>query len=180
MSHNGYLNSQEFAGDTMNSFNTLANMVPEAGRKRSERTPIEEWPKWLQDYYYAYRCLANFWILPSSVGRTVMGEYNKAIKPKRDFMDRFLQELSADYQGFTKAYPQYSEKLMDYKSFLDVHMISTAYCSANDTVKVFSYSDVKSVIESAEERIKLRANTIASSQYAEELLQYFRQLSICD
>lgn len=69
LTDSGKLLKKDFAGDTMCFFNTVANRIPEAGRLKKQRTSIENWPAYLQDYY-KYRCLANFWVLPMEVGRT--------------------------------------------------------------------------------------------------------------
>ena len=66
----GELYNAQFAGDTMNSFNTIANFTINAGKSMAKRTPLEEWPEYLKDYRIRYHCLANFWILPMDIGRT--------------------------------------------------------------------------------------------------------------
>jgi hypothetical protein len=70
----GSLRNSEFAGDTMNSFNTIANCTPGAGKSSRLRTEKEEWPEYLRVYHSQYHCLANFWILPMDIGRTTKGK----------------------------------------------------------------------------------------------------------
>ena len=82
----------EFAGDTMNSFETTANKTPGAGKMRAERTPESEWPDFLRIYKRRYHSLANFWILPVETGRSLNGELNKA-RRAWDYMDRYLTVL---------------------------------------------------------------------------------------
>ena len=56
----GYLQNKElFAGDTMNSFRTI--------KRRNPKENI------LKKYEYQYHCLANFWLIPMEMGRTIKG-----------------------------------------------------------------------------------------------------------
>lgn len=70
LKNDGYLLNKEFAGDTMNSVNTIENITPGAGKTIKERTEEGKWPEYLQNYHDKYHCLANFWLLPMDVGRT--------------------------------------------------------------------------------------------------------------
>ena len=87
----GSLKVWKYAGDTMNSYNTVV-------RFSSEQKKIE----WAASYH----CLANFWILPGAIGRQTSsdsknsgGPQTKTIKSfntgRRDYMDRFLDEKHA-------------------------------------------------------------------------------------
>jgi hypothetical protein len=64
-----YHEDQLILGDTMHSFNTMANRIPGAGSSRLMRTSEAEWPEFLRRYYHHYHCLANFWVLPAAIGR---------------------------------------------------------------------------------------------------------------
>lgn len=76
-----------FAGDTMNSFNSIANITPGAGKSKNLRTPIDQWPCELKNYHRIYHSLANFWILPMCIGR-------RSMKLNRyDSMDIFLKKV---------------------------------------------------------------------------------------
>lgn len=60
----GALHNNEFAGDTMNSFNTIANVTHGAGKSRLQRTPIIEWHEYLREYHMRYHSLQIFGLFP--------------------------------------------------------------------------------------------------------------------
>lgn len=62
LTDHGTLKDCCFAGDTMNSFNSIANITHGTGKSKNERKHInweENCPK-LFEYYNRYHCLANF------------------------------------------------------------------------------------------------------------------------
>lgn len=172
----GYLENKEFAGDTMNSFNTIANKTPGAGKSRSTRTPETEWPQNLVDYKNFYHCLANFWLLPMDVGRTTRGKLNKAKSPISDYVDRFLTMLST-YIEFNSIDRQYFSCFKDWKDFVDKHFLDEAYVSKELNVLEYSHDESR-FIEEAKEKIRLRAKHIAESKYLDELWHYFKELNV--
>ena len=52
--NNGFFTSKEFAGDTMNSFNSLANIILDNNDKNS-RSSKDIWPDYLEKYEKDYR-----------------------------------------------------------------------------------------------------------------------------
>lgn len=69
-------------GDTMHSFNSLANVI------LGDRCKDEEmWPEELIDYRSKYHCLANFWIIPMCHGR------KKAKLSGYDSLDYYLEKV---------------------------------------------------------------------------------------
>ncbi|MGL5087167.1 MAG: hypothetical protein ACRC68_15880 [Clostridium sp.] len=90
----------------MNSFNTIANITPGAGKSSKTRTPDKNWPEYSRNYFNRYHYLANFWILPMETGRTTKGVLNKAIKPINDYMDRFLELIHSEirFDGCDREY----------------------------------------------------------------------------
>ena len=162
----------KFAGDTMNSFETIANLFPEAGSCKKNRTLPTAWPDKLQQYKKQYHCLANFWILPIEIGRKLdennvlcKGSYKYGI---RDYVDRFLVKLKENNKYFY---------CNDFSQFAKVQFICGSYVYADDSI--YTFSDVESnpnlLIDKIVDRIKIRATAIANSEYAECLWEYFNR-----
>lgn len=177
---NGYLCNNEYAGDTMNSFNTIANITPGAGKSRKKRTAKEEWPEYLQNYHSKYHCLANFWLLPMEIGRTIRGTLNKAINPTGDYMDRFLEKLNSEvrFDESDMKYSKYFSCFKNWDDFTDKHLLKNSYLDQNLKVNLYSnYNKERSeyFIEKALDKIEQRAKCIAKSNYAEELWDYFNE-----
>lgn len=173
------LSDTEFAGDTMNSFNTIANRIPEAGRSNYQRTAISEWPDYLQKYYLQYHCLANFWILPMVIGRKFDNEYCKAYYDElaidggiQDYMDRFLQKVKNSFSMYRESYPKYFCNVNTFEDFLSIHFVNDVY-TTDGVISSFSSFEPKKVVEMVTEKIFRRANVISNSQYMEELWEYF-------
>ena len=172
---NGYLLNKEFAGDTMNNFNTTANITPGVGKYYKKRTDEEKWPKYLQNYYSKYHCLANFWILPMEIGRTIKGALNKSTNPVKDYMDRFLEMVHSEIR-FDGGDREYFRCFKSWDEFNGKNFLINAYLDQELKVDLYSnYNKDRSedFIEKALEKIKYRAECIAKSKYAEELWHYF-------
>ena len=69
--NNGFFTSKEFAGDTMNSFNSLANIILDNNDKNS-RSSKDIWPDYLEKYEKDYHCLANFWVIIYNAWKMIM------------------------------------------------------------------------------------------------------------
>jgi hypothetical protein len=174
----------DFCGDTMNSFNYIANKVPEAGRSIKTRTNKSSWPMWLQQYYDNYHCLSNFWLLPKEVGRKVnaplfsKGSYEYNIC---DFMDRFLEHYKKNYNKFQKRYINHSKANDCFKNFAEKHFLSEIYLDENLNVKDFSYNqDPEKIVNEINLRIQMRANAILHSEYFKKIYEYFHVLGLID
>lgn len=184
----GRLRSAEFAGDTMCSFHTVANRVPEAGRTRKQRRPYAEWPGYLQEYYDHYHCLANFWLLPMRVGRAVAGWACKAGRGTRDYMDRFLRNLISEeyYERFKERYPACGARFPSFEIFAQAH----ALCGPGNYLRaspgpegweIELYSDYKKflpeeIVQAMTDRIRARARAISEGPHADELYQWYTEL----
>lgn len=171
--HQKKLVNNAFAGDTMNSFNTIANRVPEAGKSRKQRTDKEVWPEYLSNFKDHYHCLANFWLLPMEIGRKFNHSYSK-IRCK-DYMDRFLNKMSKEY-GNVEVLNIYG----DFEEFKTDHFLEGSYIDAEDG-KVFSFSNsskntAEEVIESMNQKIFKRAEMIANSPISKQLYEYFKNI----
>lgn len=163
----GKLTNKSFAGDTMNSYKTVAGIKP-----------LKELPEYLVEYKKQYHCLANFWLIPMRIGRTLK-EWSKASNKYniRDYMDRFLELLKTNYEQYIALHPDYFEKIDSFEKFTELHMLVGSYVSNNMEVYKFSNGeyDQKTIVDKMRNNIKLRAETISRSQYAEELWEYFRE-----
>ncbi|WP_271810868.1 hypothetical protein [Clostridium beijerinckii] len=181
LEQNGSLYNNEYAGDTMNSFNTIANITPQAGKSSSKRTDKEEWPEYLQNYYSKYHCLANFWLLPMEIGRTTKGKLNKAIKPIGDYMDRFLEMVYSEVRFDESDCSKYFSCFKNWNDFADRHFLKNSYLDQKLKVDLYSnYNEDRSeyFIEKALDKIEQRAKCIAKSNYAEELWNYFNKFQL--
>lgn len=172
LTNNGVLKNCNFAGDTMNSFNSIANITKGAGRSIKERKNISQsdWPPYLRNYFHSYHCLANFWLLPVCIGR----------KSKKlnyyDSMDVFLSVLQDE--GFKLVFEKhrdYFSWVNDLNDFYKKHFLD-AY-SVNSKIPYVEDNSEK-LVEQAISRIKDRAIDIANSEYANDLYNYFKSLEL--
>lgn len=175
--HQKKLVNNAFAGDTMNSFNTIANRVPEAGKSRKQRTCEKVWPEYLINFKDHYHCLANFWLLPMEIGRKSNHQYSKT--RCKDYMDRFLNIISKEY-GKVKVLKTYG----DYDKFKAVHFLEGSYIGAEDG-KVLSFSNrskntPEEVIKSMTKIIYKRAEMIANSPSGAKLFRYFKKYNLIE
>ena len=178
--------NNEFAGDTMNSFNTIANKVPEAGKSNKQRTKISEWPNYLQEYYYQYHCLANFWILPMVVGRKLDDEYCKGYCDwfssdggMQDYMDRFLKTVNDSFSLYKKMYATYFGKIDTFEDFLNLHFLNDVYVR-DGRISFYSSLEPEEIVRTATDNIVRRAIAISNSEYMEELWKYFDSQGLFD
>lgn len=168
-----YLKDAEFAGDTMNSFNTIAKQILGSDTSSHKTIAEADWPKQLLEYKNFYHCLANFWLLPRDMGRTLKGDLNKAQQPVSDYMDLFLKAVQIDFNT-SRSYFQVFEC---FPYFLEKQFLIGAYVSKE--FQVLEYSHEKSLFPiEAQKRIQSRAKVLAQSKYALELWDYFNELNI--
>lgn len=160
----------EFAGDTMNSFETIANKTSGAGKTRTTRTSESEWPEFLRTYKHRYHCLANFWLLPMETGRTFNGELNKA-KVASDYMDRYLNVLHEKVK-FDGKEREYHNRFTSWDDFLDRHFLRSGYLD-NNTIMSISRGTTEEFTMCAIRAMEGRAKDISESEYAEPLWKYF-------
>lgn len=173
----GRLKNREFAGDTMNSFNTAANGTPGAGRSCGSRARAEQWPDYLRNYFAHYHCLANFWLLPIEIGRTTRGSQNKTVKPVCDYMDRFLEEIRREIR-FNGTERDYFRAFSSWADFSHKHWLIPGYVDHELGVDRFSQKDAAHFIGKARQKMVQRADSLAESDVAEELWEYFKALEL--
>lgn len=170
-----YLTDCCFAGDTMNSFNAIANLVPEAGGTKAARTEESKWPEFLKKFYKQYHCLANFWVLPMCIGRS------SAKLNRYDSTDMFLNLLKSDYEVL-KRHVNYWEKLGDYDEFCERHFLNGYEPLEVEKVKkLYSEGQAQGLVAHAAACMEKRAETISSRQdICERLYRYFQGLGLVD
>ncbi len=152
----------DVAGDTMNSYNSVAKFASEDKRK--------EW-------YLSYHCLANFWLIPYSIGRTSMKWSNY------DSLDLFLNAIKKnDNRMMTHPYFNYKKFLCEtgifcYGKFLDTHYL-TGYTTlvkkekCNEQYKDNSDKIINQMIEC----IELRAdNIVRNEEICNKLYDFFKE-----
>lgn len=181
LKESGKLNDVLFAGDTMNSFNTVANITPGAGNSSKNRTPQSEWPEYLIKYCNFYHCLANFWLIPLEMGRTLEGSLNKA-SAAGDYMDRFISLLIKEAVWKNPYFITFGGR----DNFIKKHFLNAyiSYGTGNSedlAVNMYSYDkNPENIISAMTGRIKQRARDIAESEFAPELWTYFENMGITD
>lgn len=152
-----------FAGDTMNSFNTIANFI-----KREHKELSKEDRDLLEKYQKKYHCLANFWILPACLGRRSKKGNNL------DSMDIFLNGLEKDYDGIVKKHKSYYAVWSDFSNFRKDHFLGGYEKINTSTIRtLYAEKDVKNLINTAITRIERRAKDISESDIGKELWNYF-------
>ena len=82
----GYLIDKEFAGDTMNSYNTLKNRILKTDYSSNDAIKLI-----LSNYENQYHCLANFWVIPMRHGRT------SRKKNSYDSLDLYIKYLRSHW-----------------------------------------------------------------------------------
>ena len=158
----------DFSGDTMNSFNSIANTVEEAGNSVKTRNVFSQWPAFLQEYYLHYHCLANFWMVPARIGRQ-----SKKLN-YYDSVDIFLNQLEKDYE-IMSCYTDYISKVPDFDTFLRLHFVNTG---RKDILSLYENKSGEKLVKHVVDDIHDRAYKIATSPYANELWQYFNMLHL--
>lgn len=166
--------NKELAGDTMCSFNTIANCIPEAGNSAKQRTPYINWPDYLKNYYDCYHCMANLWLLPLWIGRSypkMEQQHRWASKSKNginDYMDRFLLFLkNGNYPKFTNQYEIYGKNFPSFDDFCKKHYLMGPNCYVEPDGTITEYSQDGSpekIIKRMADLIKARAELISKDQ----------------
>ncbi len=172
LTEDGWLRNDDFAGDTMNSFQSIANVTKGAGKSEANRTTQDHWPEFLVNYFNHYHCLANFWVLPMKIGRTI-------VKKLTDFDSMYMFLGFLQPAGWFDAvfydYPDYRSWAEDYEKFRNLHFIE-AY--DDDPPLKSCEANAEALVRLAMDRMKARAEAIAASDCAEALWEYFHSLSL--
>lgn len=163
-----YFCNQDFAGDTINSFNSIANLVPSAGNATKLRTATDECPKFLRKYSNDYHCLANFWILPMPLGRR-----GKKLN-YFDSIDVFLNKLKESYD-LLKKYTDYYKQINNYDVFCRIHFIEN-YKPLDDISEKYRGREAEEIVRQAYKFIDMRADNIcANDEVCKDLYDYFKK-----
>lgn len=168
----GHLVNTCFAGDTMNSFNSIANISPGAGKSKKTRTKEENWDNLLRKYFANYHCLANFWVIPLDIGR----------KSKKlnyyDSMDIFLETTQKKgYLAIFGAYSDYCNWIKNIDDLSKKHFLNS-YFPTNTIKYAANNINWKTLIYQAQSRVEARATEISESDFGLSLWLYFNELGL--
>lgn len=177
----GFVADVELAGDTMNSFNTVANIV--LGDVDSKhRSPESKWPEDLRLFHRRFSSLANYWLLPMRLGRT-------GTKLNRyDSVDLFLDRLKSEfplfqseerisYRGFQAN--NYFRKFRDYDDFCGIHYVSEGIEAEKLLTLYRNKDDCPTIITAMIDSIEMRAKQIAETETVSlALWDYFDGLGL--
>lgn len=173
LNEKGEILNNDFAGDTMNSFNSIANITPEAGNTTLTRTSEDSWPLYLKEYFYRYHCLANFWLLPIDFGR------KSKKKNYYDSLDIFLNKVIEEYSDLSIKYKSYFDNFGKAEDFFSENFIC---CPRKTSLVLENYgrkkSNSKILVENAWKVIEKRAYDISNSKYSDLLWHYFNELQL--
>lgn len=169
----GNLSNRQFAGDTMNGFNYIANRIPQAGETTKKRTPQNKWPDYLQKYHIQYHCLANFWLLPMEIGRKNKKNLSKGYYyGAQDYMDKFLMQVKDVWSDYVQY--RYFQKIKNFEKFAKINHLVGSYIYSDMSVFEYSEKTPEEIICFLQDRLRLRATAISKSeQYCDKLYEYF-------
>lgn len=175
LNEEGHIIKANFAGDTMYSFNTIANMTPGAGKSKNQRTKEEKWPKYLRDYHNIYHCLANFWLIPMHYGRCVMYNSNREFATKENDFDSpelFVEFIKNEWDNEKKnnMYDYFNE-FSNVDEFCDVHYFKAR--SFNEVKEMYKKGNSEEIINYNISSIRKRAKDISQSEKCDKLYDYF-------
>jgi hypothetical protein len=174
-----YLANKGFAGDTMSSFKIISIGILDTDQHMS----YEEWPKLLRCYHKNYHCLANFWLLPLEMGRTLKGKLNKARRPNDDYMDRFLELFfkEAQFDDASRIYVKSFGNAKDFRvNFTKLHHLSGSYVLEDGNINKYSKKSSEEIIGIVNGLIRKRACSISQSDAMPSLWCYFKCLGLLD
>ena len=175
LNEDGTYKNKNYMGDTIHSFNSLANVILD-NKSKNERSPKEAWPKELIDYQSKYHCLANFWVIPMCHGR------KSAKLSWYDSLDYYLEEVKNYYLREVKLRFIESQeyfKNFTWESFLDTHGLSE-YKMIDDPLKIYKEKDKKACLAELKRIYGFwedRARQIVK-KYNNELYNYFNGLGL--
>ena len=118
-----------------------------------------------------HHCLANFWVLPFKIGRSLDHKYGRGVFIKlNDKMDLFLRDLNERKQEYSEDFEGYFEKFKIGEEFYTKHYLVDGFIK-NDEIKPIE------TISDAEIAIDNRAYMISKNK-GEELYDLFSELDM--
>lgn len=187
LDNQGYLKNKEFAGDTMNSFTTIANgVVSNELQFKGRKLNISVDP-YLIYYKCQYHCLANFWLIPMRDGR------QSSKRNKYDSLDLYLEYLKDNWESLKKEekvsygrgkyisdYDNYfrNKKLKDFNNFCKIHYVKK---SEADILSLYKNHRYVNLMDIAITSIFERAKSISTDkEIYSRLYDYFKMKGIVD
>lgn len=176
LNENGKLIDKAFAGDTMNSYNRVAqnvlrirtsiNQFDVEQRGSEKKRELEVLAKYKKNYH----CLANFWLIPYSSGRDPKEKKASKNQNARDYMDRFLKIYEKKFESiFGKTFDE----------LINDHFLEGSYVKNG---KILSYSSPLpnnrlELLQKINDAIRNRAYSLAVDK-TDELIEYFISIGI--
>lgn len=175
LEEDGYCKDDNYMGDTMHSFNSLANVIL-ADRCKDCRSPKGVWPEELVKYESRYHCLANFWLIPMPHGRT-----NTKLS-RYDSVDCYLKRVRNYYSGENDEILKKTKKYFKnftWESFLGTHGLSE-YKMIDDPLKIYKEKDKKACLDEIKRIYEFWENRASQivKKYNDELYNYFNCLGL--
>ncbi|MBE5895534.1 MAG: hypothetical protein E7285_07690 [Lachnospiraceae bacterium] len=165
------LRNKNYAGDTMNSFISIANMASFEPNDDNIKEKV-------MNYYDIYHCLANFWVIPMKIGRG-----SKKLN-RYDSLDIFLEriETKEKYDEIMGKYgsdkgEEYNKRI-EYENFKKIHFIEK-YVPDKEILKRYHDKQAGDLIDRATDMIKTRAEKISEDEkIGDELYKYFQSIKL--
>lgn len=183
----GCLLNKELAGDTMNSFNTIANMFSNSFVWKGGSLTISMNP-YLLNYKARYHCLANFWVIPMRHGRTSsklvkkeMWSYDSPILYTYNLKcewDNLIESDNISYPNDKNEYPNYF-KMIEKDKFDNIHFLPKSDIS---TIKsLYEEKNAFELVNTSMQYIYDRARLICSNEnIVKQLYERFEELNLID
>lgn len=159
----GRLFNQEYAGDTMNSYQQITGRVSCTVERKME-------------WFDAYHCLANFWMLPMEVGRKGIKGYSKS-QVSKDYMDGFLHVLKCRFEEYRCRYSQFFKDTNCFEDFCKKQYIEKIYSSNDEIKKITGFTEADEGIGVMKNLVESRAELLAQ-KYKDELFNMFKRIGI--
>jgi len=185
LDEHGYLVSREFAGDSINSFTSIATVG--LGPNWKFNVSPAQWPDYLSEYHKRYHCLANFWLIPMRHGRRGMklSKYDSG----RYYICRILNEYSKFSADKNIIYNKHKYKnyfrVVSKNDFLNLHHIDSDITDSSDLLALLSPykkhndSNCRELVSEAMKMLKNRACKIAlDDEVSSGLYDYFAELGL--
>lgn len=181
LASDGFVSDVELAGDTMTSFNTLANTIlddPDA----KHRSPESVWPEELRVFHQRFCCLANYWVIPMRLGRsgTKLNQYDSAdlfLDKVEHELPRLREEQTISYRGYQSE--NYFRQIQGYGDFCRIHFAEREF-EPSELLPLYQSRDgCIEIVRRMTSSIEKRAVRIAETEAVSRLLwDYFSDVGL--
>ena len=186
---NGTLVNKELAGDTMNSFNTIANLFSPYSYRWDGENQIVSVNPYLLNYKARYHCLANFWLIPMRHGRMSA----KRVKNGKETYDSpvlYMESIQEKWSSLSEesviTYRNDENKYKNFFTMLKSDVFSEVHCFPScingvDLRKKYEDKNGLDLVKESLGFIIKRADKICeNSNIVEKLYSRFKDLKLLD